>query len=127
MVILDSDVIIDHLRQRKAGETYLIKIRREISETLAISVISLQELYAGKSTRIRREEKYLLDLLSNLKILDYKSHVAKLAGTIVRDTKFPVRLADAAIAATTILHKASLFTLNKRHFEGIKDLKLLDV
>ena len=124
MVILDSDILIDHLRQKGDKATHFIRVSNEIKETLAVSIISLQELYAGKSTRIYKKEKLLLTILSNLKILPYSRNIAELAGMIIRDSGFPVRFADAAIAATAIINNASLFTLNQKHFKGIKTLNL---
>lgn len=89
---------------------------------MAISVISIQELYEGKSTREKDKEEHLLATIAPLKILPYNYEVAQLAGEIARDLDYPIELADAAIAATAIVNGALLFTLNKRHFKGIKDL-----
>ena len=67
-------------------------------------------------------EQYLLATISPLKILPYTYEVAQLAGEIARDLEFPIELADAAIAATTILNGGTLLTLNKKDFSGIKEL-----
>ena len=123
MVILDTSIIIDHIRQPEAKETHLMKIAQKVAkENLAISVITIQELYEGRSIRNRETEEYLLATISPLKILPYNYEVAQLAGEIARDLSRPIELADAAIAATAIINGASLFTLNKRHFTGIGDL-----
>ena len=62
-------------------------------------------------------------MISQLKILPYTHDVAKYAGEIARDLNSPISLADAAIAATTLLNKARLLTLNKKDFQGIKNLE----
>lgn len=85
--------------------------------------MTVQELYEGKSTKNKEKEGYLLLTISALKILPYTYEIAQLAGEIARDLKNPIELADATIAATTIVNGASLYTLNKKHFQGIKDLK----
>lgn len=127
MVILDTSIIIDHLRQRKDKETALMKIAKKVSkENLAISVITVQELYEGKSTRNESQEQYLLATISPLKILPYTYEEAQLAGTIARDLKEPIEFADAAIAASAIINGASLFTLDKKDFRKIKDLELIE-
>ena len=127
MVILDTNIIIDHIRQPVAKETHLMKIAQKVAkENLAISLISVQELYEGRSTREKDKEEYLLATISPLKILSYNYEVAQLAGEIARDLSQSIELADAAIAATTIINGASLFTLNKRHFKDIKDLIFYD-
>lgn len=127
MVVLDTNVIVDHLRQTDTAQTYLMKIAEEVSkENLAISIITIQELYEGESTRNEREEERLLATISPLKILPYIYETAQLAGEIARDLKRPIELADAAIAATTIVNGASLFTLNKKDFRGIENLELFE-
>lgn len=92
---------------------------------LSLSLVSVQELYEGQSTIYDEKEKDLLATISPLKILPYTYEIAKLAGVIARDINRPIELADAAIAATAILHHAQLFTLNKKDFMGIPDLELL--
>ncbi len=125
MVILDTNIIIDHLRQAKTKDSLLIKLaKQKPKEFLAISVVSIQELYEGKSTRSNREEQDLLATITPLKVLPYTYEIAKLAGEIARDLKHPIELADATIAATAIINGIQLFTLNKKDFRGIRNLEL---
>lgn len=128
MVILDTNVIIEHLRISNQKPSSLIKLlQKKPKETLAISMLTIQELYEGKSTKDEKKEKLLLATIAPLKIIPYTFEVAQLAGKIARDLHRPIELADAAIAATAILNKAELFTLNKKDFLGIKDLKILTI
>ncbi len=127
MVVLDTNIIIDHLRQPKKKETQLTKIaKQKPKEGLAISMISVQELYEGRSTRDKEKEQYLLATIVPLQILLYTYEVAQLAGKIARDLNRSIELADAAIAATAIVNGAQLFTLNKKDFRGIEGLELFD-
>lgn len=129
MVILDTNVIIDHIRQQNQHtETYLMKlVRSKPKESLALSLVSIQELYEGQSTKDEVKEQYLLSTIAPLKILAYTYEVAQLAGKLMRDAKQRLELADAAIAATAIVNNCQLLTLNKRDFSGIKDLVFLEV
>ncbi len=124
MVVLDTNIIIDHLRlQKKGQDSELMKIARlKSKEVLALSMISVQELYEGQSTKDERMEQYLLATISPLKILPYTYEVAQLAGEIARDLDHSIELADASIAATTILNGGVLLTLNKKDFLDIRDL-----
>lgn len=127
MVVLDTNIIIDHLRQSPGKQTYLKKMVKKYKEhNLVVSVITIQEIYEGKSTReIEKEEKFL-STISHLKILPYTFEVAQLAGQIARDLDKTIDLADAAIAATAIINGYSLFTNNKKDFADIKNLQLID-
>jgi predicted nucleic acid-binding protein len=126
MVIIDTNIIIDHLRLGGEQDSQLMKIAKEKpKEVLAISLLSVQELYEGRNTQDNQKEQYLLATISPLKILPYTYEVAQLAGEIARDLDRPIELADAAISATTILNGASLLTLNKKDFINIQNLRLL--
>jgi len=123
MVILDTSIIIDHLRLKAKSKSKLLALaEKNLKEELAISLISIQELYEGQSTKKQEEEKMLLATISPLRVLSYTYEVAKLAGEIARDLKRPIELADAAIAATAVINGGQLATLNKKDFREIKGL-----
>lgn len=127
MVILDTSVIIDHLR-KLPQESILIKLfEKYTDQTFGISVITVQELYEGESTRDEIKENHLLSTLGSLEVLPYNTEVAKLAGKIARDSKDPIDFADAAIAGTAITNEAELYTLNEKHFKDIPNLDLLQI
>ncbi len=126
MVVVDTNIIIDHLRLPPGSETHFLKILKlKPDDMFGISVISVQELYQGKTSLESPRENNILKTLDELKILPYDFKTAKLAGGITRDSKIPVGLADAAIAATTIINNAKLATLNKKDFQGIEELELV--
>lgn len=125
--MLDTNIIIDHLRVYRKSDSYFAKIVRLMSkEVFALSSISIQELYIGQSSKDIRKEKEMLLIIRALQLLPYTYEVAQLAGEIARDRSTAIGFADAAIAATTMLNGCHLFTLNKKDFTGIKDLQLID-
>ena len=127
MVIIDTNIIIDHLRlEDKQVESRLMTLARtKPKEVLAISMFTIQELYEGRSTKDTQKEQYLLATISPLKIMPYNYEIAKLAGEIARDIDKPIELADAAIAATAIWNDCQLATLNIKDFSDIDKLQLL--
>ncbi len=122
MVIVDTNIVIDYLRMR--DKSLYEELFEQEKETIGISLITVQELFAGKSTRDRKEEEFLTALLSSLQLLPYTYEVAQLAGEILRDITDPIDFADAAIAATTITNDATLYTKNTKHYQKIKNLEL---
>ncbi len=126
MVIVDTSVIIDHLR-RSAEDSVLIKLfENHAGQIFAVSVVTVQELYEGRSTRDEMKENRLLATLGSFEILPYNAEIAKMAGKIARDLANPIDFADAAIAATVIANNGELFTLNEKHFKDISGLELMD-
>lgn len=112
-VLVDSDVFIDHLRgarrfERPAGD-------------VSYSVVTRAELYAGRAS----EEERVGLLLAPFRELPVDRAVAQLAGRLRREHR--VRIADALIAATALVHDLPLLTRNRRDFEPVPALRLADV
>lgn len=123
MVIIDTSLIIDHLRQGQLQDSFLMKVvETEDSDTLFISMATLQELYAGKSTRDELAEESLINTLAGLGILPYEFDTAEMAGKLTRD--LGMSFVDASIAATSIINSAKLYTLNTKDFALVPKLEL---
>lgn len=124
-VVVDTSIIIDHLRQFKNTKTHLETILEDTTTELFISTDVIQELFAGKSSKEEEPEGEIRRILGSFKNIDVTPEIAELAGQIMRDSKLTVQFADAAIAATAIINGAQLFTLNKKDFQGIGNLEVL--
>jgi tRNA(fMet)-specific endonuclease VapC len=126
VVVLGTNIIIDHLRQQNAEtESMLLTIAKHSpKQVLALSIMTIQELYEGRSTRDPQTEQYLLATISPLRILPYTYEIAQRAGELARDLGRPIELADACLAATAIVNGATLYTANTKDFRGIPGLRL---
>ena len=129
MVVLDTNILIDHFRAIAHGgsslfETLLTKIS---PRELAISIISIQEFFTGKSMRNKKNYDQILFLLQKFTVLPYSLKIALLAGEISRESAVDMGFADAAIAATCLANDARLYSLNVKHFKTIKRIQLLDL
>ena len=120
VVLLDTNIVIDHLRQPTGTDTLFEKMQRTIGpEHSALSMVSVQELYAGKGTLDSRNAELLLATIAPLSLLPYAYEVAELAGALMRDSK-----QSMAFAATAIVYDAELATLNVKDFRDIDGLTL---
>ncbi len=125
VILLDSNIIIDHLRLKGKNSIQYNLINQHLDDSFAVSTITIQELFAGASTKSKSPLVLLNQTLSELDICLYTQEVAELAGKITRDRDLRMQFADAAIAATAIHYGASLATLNAIDFKGIPRLHLL--
>lgn len=124
VILLDTNIIIDHLRQ-PPEKSVLARISRKIPyQNLRLSIITIQELYCGKSTLSSQKEQVLLSVIAQFEVLPYTYEVAQRAGMLFRDFNLPIHFADAAIAATAIVNHIPLYTLNQKDFLGIPNLIL---
>ena len=125
MVILDTNIIIDHLRQTPKPTIFDKLLNKFPEERFVVSVISVQELFTGKSTRQTKKLQTMTSLLNRLTIAAYTYEIAEMSGGLMRDLGKTIGFADAAIAATTIVQQARIATLNKKDFVGIPALEFL--
>ena len=125
-VCLDSDFIIDFLRNDKNAIRWL----NENSETeIVTTAISVFELYLGeyKSESSNRMQK-LEEFIEKLDILILNREIAKKAAEVAakleKDGKM-IDFRDILIGCIALTHKIPLKTNNKKHFERIVGLELI--
>lgn len=120
-VLIDTDILIDHLRGQEKAKEYLKGIESGNVKGV-ISVITEAELAAGKSTRdmlIRMKVRRLVKILEKVVVT---SEIAWKAGELKRD--YNCRLMDALIAATALNLDLKLVTRNIKHYETITGLEI---
>lgn len=112
MVLIDTDVLIDYLREREEAVVFLNSLVDEI----AISAITVAELYAG--VREGAERAKLDTFVSAFEVIRVDVAIAMQGGLYRRDfvRSHGVGLADALIAASAVSCGATLVTLNRKHF-----------
>jgi predicted nucleic acid-binding protein len=113
-VLVDTDVLIAHLRGADAARQWLRGTRAQ--GPLAVSVVTVAELTGGMRTGERRE---VWGLLSALRTEPVTDPIARRAGDLMRKyrpTHSGIGLADYLIAATAEQRGAVLATRNVRHF-----------
>ncbi len=117
-VLVDTDIIIDYLRDNKQAVIYI----ESISDLPQLSVITIAELNAG--IRNTEEKNALEKFLQSFQIIPVSQDIAETGGQFRREygKSHGTGLADALIAATALSQDAVLASLNKRHYPMIKNL-----
>lgn len=120
-MLVDSDVLIAHLRGLGAARDWLLGARK--ARPLAISVVSVAELVGGMRSVERRE---VWRLLSSFRAEPATEIIARRAGELMRRYRCShtgIGLGDYLIAATADVKGLQLATLNVRHFPMFNDLR----
>lgn len=127
--LVDTDWIIDHL----CGiEPVTNKLRELEPEGLAISIISLAELYEGAhySRDPLQSTVALENFVSGVVVVPIDEEVCKLFGKErgrLRKLGRTVGDCDLFIACTALRNGLTLCTNNRRHFEMVENLRLLSI
>jgi predicted nucleic acid-binding protein len=122
MMLVDSDVLIAHLRGIPAAHRWLLEARRE-GAALSCSAITVVEITGGMRTDERRE---VWRLLGTMNISPVTELVARRAGELMRRYRrshASIGIADYVIAATAEIAGLELATCNVRHFPMFKGLR----
>lgn len=119
--MVDSDVLIEHLRGKAAARDWLVNARQS-SGPLAISVVSLAEVAGALRPPERRE---IMRLLGSMQRFEVTEQVAWRAATLMREYRRShtgIGLGDYLIAATALTEGLELATLNIRHYPMFPEL-----
>jgi len=119
LIILDTDILIWILRKNKEIKNKLIKATLETDGGLYITPIQIAEIYAGIRAS---EEKIIKKFLNSFNIIPIDVQIGELAGRFINQYRksHSVEIADAIIAAASIVNNFELWTLNKKHYPMIK-------
>ena len=121
IILLDTNILIEIL---KGNEKTIQKIQ-SFSEELAISSISVMELYYGaiNKTELNKLEKFT----SLFKIVQINEKISKTAVQLVKSyaKSHNLDIPDSLIASTCLTNDYLLFTYNLKDFKYIDEMKLL--
>jgi len=121
MILVDSDVLIAHLRKVPAARDWLADARQRTGP-LGVSVLSITEIAGGMRSTERHEVHRLLQSMTTMPVTPRIAWRASEWRRQYRRSHASIGLADYLIAATADVHNLELATLNVRHFPMIADL-----
>ncbi|MEA3359946.1 MAG: type II toxin-antitoxin system VapC family toxin [Thermodesulfobacteriota bacterium] len=119
--LIDTDIIIDHLRGEEKARDFLRQTKSEETDIL-YSVITKAELYSGVRQKEEEKVSYLLRSMEEVRI---DGEIAIHAGRYRNKfyASHGLLLPDALIAASAKKVGATLVTLNKKHYP-MQDIKI---
>lgn len=118
-VVLDTSVLVDHLRGSTAATEYLASL----DERPTCSEISRIEVIQGLRSAERKTAGELFELLSWVPVDENVARRAGALGRRWRQSHPGIGVADLAIAATAEEIEASLATRNVKHFPMFEGLR----
>ena len=125
IVLVDTSILIDLFRKTDKANSALVSIVRQ-DYTYCISSITEYEIYTGTTSG---QIKFWDDFLEKTNVLTFDKTVAKVAVKLNKELKRKRKLIDIAdlfIAATAISNNLPFATLNKKHFDRIDGLTIIE-
>ena len=127
--LLDTDWIAAYLR---ATSAFVTAIDDRRTEGIAMSVVTLAELFSGvsQSSQPAKAEEQLRRFARGAPILGIDDRIARIWGEQdARLTRVGTKIGDLDlfIAATALAHGLTLCTQNRKHFERVDGLKIISL
>lgn len=125
--LIDTDWTIHYLNGKRGIVDQLTALRKE---GLAISVISLAEVYEGVyySLDPKSSQEGLNNFLKLVSILPDSDEIAKIFGKVrggLRKKGELIDNFDLMIASTAIHYDLTVLTNNRKHFERVEGLEII--
>ena len=122
-LVLDTSVLIDHLRGRPAAATELIPSAIARGDELWSSYVVRAELLAGMRAEEETATRDLMRLVSWVEVDESISETAGALGRRYLRSHPGIEVADLIVAALVQELDAELKTTNLKHFPMLEELK----
>jgi predicted nucleic acid-binding protein len=114
-ILIDSDVLIEVTRAKDSAVVSTWEKLADSDAVLLCSPVTIAELWHGARTA---EHGALNALFESLICAPVDQTIGRMAGEYLRQyhKSHSVELGDAIIAATASIHRAALWTRNRKHY-----------
>ena len=125
IVLADTSIFIDYFRKTEKSNSVFVKLFQQ-GYVFCISAITEYEIYSGAT---ESQLDFWEEILKRTKVLTFDQSVVKAAVNINNNLKRKrkqIDLADLFIGATAIAYDLPFATLNRKHFERIDGLQIVE-
>jgi tRNA(fMet)-specific endonuclease VapC len=125
LVLADTSLLIDLFRKTDKTNAVLIALVRK-GYNYCLSAVTEYEIYSGASLG---QVQFWETLLQKIQVLPFDKGAARVAVDInfeLKRKRLQIAIPDLFIAATAMANNLPLATLNKKHFERIVGLTIVD-
>lgn len=122
MVLCDTNIFIHAFN---GNEATIEKLQEIGLDQIALSVITLMELYQGMVNKV--ELAQMKRKIGYYDVVDIDIATSKLAANLVEHYKLShnLQIPDAIIVATAVIHQSPLYNYNVKDFAFVPGIKLI--
>ena len=125
VILVDSSILIDYYRKTNKANALWVSLIDKGYE-FAISAITKYELYSGAT---QSQITFWDSILTAISVIPFDEGCVDTAvqiNAVLKQKRKQIDLADLFIAATAMTNNLPITTLNKKHFERIDGLSVVE-
>jgi tRNA(fMet)-specific endonuclease VapC len=124
LICLDTSVLIDYFRKKDKSKSFFFELTKKYN-LFAVSVITEYEILIGSKPET---DEFWVAFFDRITVLPFdkvaNEEAVKFFKQLKTDNKL-IEIPDILIGATAKGNNLKLATLNKKHFERIKNLEII--
>ncbi len=124
LICLDTSILIDFFRKKDKTKSFFFELTKTYSQ-FAVSIITEYEILVGSNLDTN---SFWEDFFEKVTVLPFGKFENKEEITIFKQLKKEnklIEIPDILIGATAKANNLKIATLNKKHFERIKNVELI--
>ena len=125
IILVDTSILIDYCRKTNKANSVWVSLIDKGYE-FAISAITKYELYSGAT---QSQITFWDSIVASIFVISFDEGCVDTAvqiNAVLKQKRKQIDLADLFIAATAMTNNLSITTLNKKHFERIDGLSVVE-
>ncbi len=125
IILVDTSILFDYYRKTdKANSVWVAMVRQGYKFT--ISAVTKYEIYSGATQNQLNFWDNVLQVVEVIPFDEASVDTAVDINRLLKKKRKQIDLADLFIAATAVAHNLPLATLNKKHFDRVDTLRLVE-
>lgn len=125
IILVDTSILIDYYRKTDKEKSAWVSLVRQ-GYSFAISVVTKYEIYSGATSNQLPFWNSVLQAISVIPLDEKSADTAVAINNTLKKKRKQIDIADLFIAATAIAHSIPLATLNRRHFDRVEKLTIME-
>lgn len=125
IILVDTSILIDYYRKTDKANSVWVDLVRQ-GYKFAISAVTKYEIYSGATQSQLDFWDSVLQVVEVISFDEASVDTAIEINKLLKKKRKQIDLADLFIAATAMVHGMPLATLNRKHFDRIETLRIVE-
>lgn len=125
LILVDTSILIDYYRKTDKEKTIWISLVRK-GYSFAASAVTKFEIYSGATNNQLEFWHKIFQIILVLPFDEASATSAVSINNALKKRRSKIDIADLFIAATAVSNSLPIATLNRKHFERVDKLKIIE-